>query len=340
MTSEVGEARSGADGAGVLAAPVSLLQPHFVEGARRQSLTRAGKRPRVVVIETGTSEIDSDQLDEELDVVARLASPLQLAELEAVLAVHQPRMILSKVSLDSFDYRLMKSCLAPRVRILVLARPVYGLLGVAHIHRFGGLPWLRLREPGRQWVGTLVKRAVDVLAVLLSAPLVLAVMLVAGAAICWDGPPLYLQERVGEGGRHFRLVKLRTMPVDAEWDTGPVLADANDSRVTPVGRILRRLRLDELPQLWNVLRGEMSLVGPRPERPEFIAEFRQLPHYDLRHLIRPGITGIAQLTGGYAATVDDKLRCDLLYVNCGSLRLDLRLLALTCADMLQGFPRG
>jgi lipopolysaccharide/colanic/teichoic acid biosynthesis glycosyltransferase len=136
------------------------------------------------------------------------------------------------------------------------------------------------------------------------------------------------------------LVKIRTMAVDVESATGPMLASTDDPRVTPLGRVMRRYRLDEMPQLWNVLRGEMSLVGPRPERPEFVTQFRELALYDLRHLIRPGLTGIAQLTGGYAATVEDKLRCDLLYVGGRSLRLDLTLLAQTVFDLLRGFPRG
>jgi lipopolysaccharide/colanic/teichoic acid biosynthesis glycosyltransferase len=136
------------------------------------------------------------------------------------------------------------------------------------------------------------------------------------------------------------MVKFRTMRVDAERESGPALAHPGDERVTRVGRFLRRLRLDELPQLWNVVCGHMSLVGPRPERPEFVAELRRLPHYELRHLIRPGLTGIAQLTGGYAATAEEKLRCDLLYLHSRSLRSDLMLLLLTVVELCRGFPRG
>jgi lipopolysaccharide/colanic/teichoic acid biosynthesis glycosyltransferase len=174
-----------------------------------------------------------------------------------------------------------------------------------------------------------------------SLPLLIPVMILITLAVCVSGPPLYRQERVGAGGRQFKMVKFRTMRVDAERTTGPALATAGDKRVTRVGRVLRRFRLDELPQLWNVVRGQMSLVGPRPERPEFVAELRvQLPDYDLRHLLRPGMTGIAQLTGGYAATAAEKLRCDLLYLHCRSLRFDLKLLVLTVIDLLRGFPRG
>jgi lipopolysaccharide/colanic/teichoic acid biosynthesis glycosyltransferase len=300
---------------------------------------RSGARRRAVVLDSDL-EFRHERLDAELDVVARLRLPVEPAQIEAVLATHRPRLLLSVAPLEMLDGSLAKACFDHRVRMLVLAQPAYGLLGRARLHRFGGVPWLRLGCADRRHFDALLKRVFDILLVLASAPLVLTAIALISALICWDGPPLYFQERVGEGGRTFRLVKLRTMRVDSELRTGPVLADKDDPRTTRVGRTLRRLRLDELPQLWNVLRGEMSLVGPRPERPEFIAHFRCLPLYDSRHLIRPGITGIAQLTGGYSASVEEKLRCDLLYMNCRSLRLDVRLMLLTVLDLMRGFPRG
>ncbi|WP_237742632.1 sugar transferase [Actinopolymorpha alba] len=315
--------------------------PRDLQPPAQRSRPRPAQGPSAIVLE-GMARTDhiTDRLDDELDIVARFPVPPDVVGLKATLANLRPRLLLVKSSLDAVDYWLLTLCQAHRVQVLVLARAAYGLLGSTSVHRFGGLPWLRLRLPGRDRLGALLKRCVDVLLVLLSAPFLLPLMLVIAAILCHDGPPFYIQQRVGEGGRAFRLVKFRTMRVDAEAHTGPVLAIADDPRTTRVGRILRRLRIDELPQLWNVLRGDMSLVGPRPERPEFIEHFRRLPHYDLRHLIRPGLTGIAQLTGGYGATVEEKLRCDLLYVSCRSLRLDLRLLALTIRDLLRGFPRG
>lgn len=151
------------------------------------------------------------------------------------------------------------------------------------------------------------------------------------AVLIWldDGwPVLYKQERVGEGGREFQLYKLRTMRRDAEQHTGPVWAAKDgDSRVTRVGRFLRKTRLDELPQLFNVIRGEMSLVGPRPERPFFVARLRKLiPYYDQRHSLKPGITGWAQIKHSYSSTVEEareKLQYDLYYVKNVSLLLDL-----------------
>jgi lipopolysaccharide/colanic/teichoic acid biosynthesis glycosyltransferase len=309
-------------------------------GRPRGSTWSANGRPRVVVLEEDQMLGPChDRLDEDLTVIARLPLATDLSRLHVVLAVTRPKLLLLKASLDSVDYHLMMLCFIHRVAVLVLARPGYGLLGPTRLHRLGALPWLRLRWP-QERAGMLVKRLADVMLVVLSAPLLLPLLLALAAVASLDGPPLYFQHRVGAGGRLFRLVKIRTMAVGIERTTGPILASTDDPRVTPLGRVMRRYRLDEMPQLWNVLRGQMSLVGPRPERPEFVTQFRQLPLYDLRHLIRPGLTGIAQLTGGYAATVEDKLRCDLLYVGSRSLRLDLMLLVQTVFDMLRGFPRG
>jgi lipopolysaccharide/colanic/teichoic acid biosynthesis glycosyltransferase len=139
-----------------------------------------------------------------------------------------------------------------------------------------------------------------------------------------------VQERVGQNGRVFRLYKLRTMVTGAEEGTGPVLAATDDARITPVGRWLRATRLDELPQVFNVLKGEMSFVGPRPERPEFVERFRaESPAYHYRHLVKPGLTGLAQVQGRYSTSAEDKLRFDLYYIRNYSLLLDLQILLQT-----------
>ncbi|GIG88502.1 sugar transferase [Plantactinospora endophytica] len=303
---------------------------------RRSAPARRGVR--ALVLEPRTGDATPDRLADEFHVAARLPLPERMEQLDEALLRWRPKLLLCKHPLDSLDARLAAVCLAHDVEIFVLAHPVYGLLQPARLRRFGGLPWLRLR-PGRSGEEK-VKRALDVAVTLLGAPLVVPLMLVVAAAVSLSGPPLYRQERVGAGGHRFHMVKFRTMRADAERHTGPALASVDDARVTRVGRVLRRFRLDELPQLWNVVRGDMSLVGPRPERPEFVATFRELPHYELRHRIRPGMTGIAQLTGGYAATVEEKLRCDLLYLHCRSLRLDLLLVVLTIVELFRGFPRG
>ena len=148
-----------------------------------------------------------------------------------------------------------------------------------------------------------------------------------------SGPVFYSQTRVGKDGRPFRLFKVRTMYHNCERSTGPVWSTKNDPRITPVGRVLRATHLDELPQLYNGLRGEMSLIGPRPERPEFLVELEQaIPGYAGRHRVRPGITGLAQILqapDSGLASVRRKLKYDLLYISRANPRLDLQILFFT-----------
>ncbi|NUQ01087.1 MAG: sugar transferase [Armatimonadetes bacterium] len=213
-----------------------------------------------------------------------------------------------------------------------------------------------------------LRRLVDIVASLLGLVLLAPLMLAIAVAIKLDshGPVFFRQQRVGRNrrlqqtsmrllpnvfrldlrrdhqsfGRIFEMVKFRTMRVDAEAQTGPIWSTEHDPRVTRVGRVLRRTRLDELPQLWNVLRGEMSLVGPRPERPEFVRMFVQtIDGYAERHWITPGITGLSQVRQGYDRCLDDvrrKLGHDLEYIQRRSLWLDLQICWRTVAVMLVG----
>jgi lipopolysaccharide/colanic/teichoic acid biosynthesis glycosyltransferase len=159
-------------------------------------------------------------------------------------------------------------------------------------------------------------------------------------AACIGSPVIYRQTRVGQGGKTFTVLKFRSMVVDAERNGSPAWASANDSRVTRIGRLMRRTRIDELPQLINVLRGEMSFVGPRPERPEFVAMLtQQIPFYAVRHSVKPGITGWAQVRYSYGATVEQavrKLEYDLYYVKNHSLLLDIMILIETVRVVLLG----
>jgi lipopolysaccharide/colanic/teichoic acid biosynthesis glycosyltransferase len=171
--------------------------------------------------------------------------------------------------------------------------------------------------------------------------LLLPIMLVVALAIkiSSPGPIFFKQRRTGMLGVEFDLIKFRTMRTDAET-LGPVWASKNDNRVTKIGKFLRKSRIDELPQLWNVVKGEISLMGPRPERPEFydIIE-KQVPYFKLRLLVRPGITGWAQLLGGYAASIEEserKLEYDLYYMRYLSPRLDLMILGKTILLMIKG----
>jgi sugar transferase (PEP-CTERM system associated) len=203
--------------------------------------------------------------------------------------------------------------------------------------------WLIYGEGFRQdWLRSLIKRTFDIAASLVLLLSALPVMILATLAIfIGTGTPIiYRQERVGRGGKVFTLFKFRSMAADAERDGKARWAKANDSRVTAVGRFIRRTRIDELPQLLNVLRGEMSFVGPRPERPCFVTDLgNTIPFYGVRHSVKPGITGWAQVRYAYAASAEDaakKLRFDLYYVKNHSLFLDVLIMVETVRVVLFG----
>jgi lipopolysaccharide/colanic/teichoic acid biosynthesis glycosyltransferase len=188
-----------------------------------------------------------------------------------------------------------------------------------------------------------VKRFVDVAVTLALLPVAIVVGAIAALLIRIGspGPVLYRQVRVGFGGRHFVLYKLRTMVEDAEAREGATLPRLHDSRLTGVGRQLKALHLDELPQLWNVLKGDMSLVGPRPERPIFVARFAsQIAGYERRHEVPVGLTGLAQLKGSHATVAEDKLVFDVAYASGWSIFFDLKLLARTPIVVLRPSVRS
>ncbi len=183
------------------------------------------------------------------------------------------------------------------------------------------------------------KRAIDVLAALLVLVITSPLLLIASIGIVLtDGFPLvFSQERSGKHLKPFSVYKLRTMVKDAEKLTGPVLAEEDDPRITRVGRLLRKTRIDELPQLINILRGDMSFVGPRPERPFFVEQFLQeIPGYRERFNVKPGVTGLAQVSGGYATTPERKLKYDLIYMYHQNLAMDFQIVAETLRVVLTG----
>lgn len=153
-----------------------------------------------------------------------------------------------------------------------------------------------------------------------------------------DGwPVFYLQARVGKNKKEFTIIKFRSMIKDAEKNTGAVLAIKGDLRITRVGRILRATAMDELPQLLSILRGDMSFVGPRPERPELVSEFSNIiPQYNLRHKVKPGLTGVAQVFGKYNTASRQKLKCDLFYIKKQNLWFDLHIITLSVWITLRG----
>ncbi len=205
------------------------------------------------------------------------------------------------------------------------------LLGLQSVRQIAGMPFTRLRGHAVASHQLRLKRLVDLVLVVGTIPIWVPVLglLALYVRVRAGSPVLYRQVRVGRGGEHFEVVKFRTMRPDAE-SAGPQLATRDDDRVVPGLAWMRSSRADELPQLWNVLRGEMSLVGPRPERPELIAEIeREVPGYGRRHELPPGLTGLAQVHGRYDTTADHKLGYDLQYLVNWSLVLDLQILART-----------
>ena len=224
-----------------------------------------------------------------------------------------------------------------RADLLVWPSPFETMIGRLRFRIVGDLPLLEARTQPFRPIGAFVKRAFDVvvsavLLVILAPVVALAAISVVGTSV---GGVFYRQTRVGREGRLFQLWKLRTMRRGAEIETGAVLASPGDPRMTGIGRAMRSARIDEIPQLWNVLVGDMSLVGPRPERPEFTREFmKTVPGWALRHASRPGLTGLAQVSGEYSTEPEIKLRYDLAYLNNWSFGLDLSILLRTLRVIL------
>jgi exopolysaccharide biosynthesis polyprenyl glycosylphosphotransferase len=224
-----------------------------------------------------------------------------------------------------------------RGSVLLLPGPFDSLIGRMRYRWVQDLPLIEVVRDSEWRPLQPVKRALDVaLALLLTLVLVPVLLLVAVAVKGTSpGPVLYRQERMGRGLKPFTLWKFRTMRADAEKNGEEVMAVAGDPRLTPIGAGLRRYRLDELPQLWNVLGGTMSLVGPRPERPGFVAQYlAEVPGYAERFAVVPGLTGLAQVNGEYHSTAQNKLRYDLAYIANWNLFLDLALLLRTVKIVL------
>lgn len=233
-------------------------------------------------------------------------------------------------------------CKLAGVRVLDVSSYFERALGQVHLDSLRA-SWLIFGDGFRQGViRTFIKRVFDIVVAAILLVLALPVMLVTALVILMEGgfPIFYRQERVGRAGRVFRVTKFRSMRQDAEGDGTPRWAASNDDRITRVGRFIRKYRIDELPQLLNVLKGDMSLVGPRPERPFFVDQLTQsIPFYAARHSVKPGLTGWAQVRYHYGATLDDaanKLQFDLYYVKNHTLFLDLVVLFETVVVVVTG----
>jgi sugar transferase (PEP-CTERM system associated) len=341
-----------------LVAAVALMLVNRVYVIHAKS--RAVMRPRVLVFGAGIRAklvgITLKKSDPNVDLVGYYASPNEavkevsawgllsteksLTDIVLELQVDQIVVALSERRGGSMPLRELLDCKLQGVRVVDIATYFETTLGQIRLDAVSA-GWLIFGDGFNQGlVRTMIKRLFDIVCSMLLIVLALPVMLVTGILILMEsgGPILYLQERVGLNGRLFNVVKFRSMRTDAEKDGQPRWASATDDRVTQVGRVIRRLRIDELPQLFSVLGGDMSLVGPRPERPYFVDKLTQeMAYYAVRQSVKPGITGWAQVRYHYGASVEDsaeKLQYDLYYVKNHSLFLDFVILFETVGVVL------
>ncbi|NUZ07681.1 TIGR03013 family XrtA/PEP-CTERM system glycosyltransferase [Piscinibacter koreensis] len=280
-----------------------------------------------------THAVEADQL---------LVGGRSLREVVAAHRVDEVVVAIAERRGGSMPLRELLECKAGGVRVSDLSTCYETMLGQIAIEQ-AQPGWLAFGDGFKQGpLRSAVKRAFDICGALLLLAMAVPLIALAAASIALEsrGPVFYRQERVGRGGKPFRVLKFRSMRVDAEKDGVPQWAAAQDARVTRVGHFIRRFRIDEIPQFLNVLRGDMSLVGPRPERPLFVEQLtRIIPYYALRHSVKPGLTGWTQVRYPYGATIDDaleKLRYDLYYVKNHDLGLDIAVMLETVGVVLSG----
>ena len=313
-----------------------LLVPwrRFVRAVDKKAV--AGLR-LLIVSDSSDSQVDrlAQKLGTQTNVGLQVSAGKALAMLEDGSMEFDAALVSTTGGED--HQKLLQRFIALGKPIMVSPSPVDIMMASAQAGQVDDHPILLISglglSPGQAFVKRVIDLVLSVMGLLVSLPvLALAAMAVAVSS---GTPVLYGQERTGARGATFKVWKLRTMRKDAELDSGPVLATKNDPRVTPVGQILRATRIDEVPQMFNVLRGDMSLVGPRPERPEFVKVYASsIPYYGYRHLVKPGLTGLAQVRGRYSTKAEDKLLYDLTYVANYSLLLDLTIILQTLATLM------
>jgi exopolysaccharide biosynthesis polyprenyl glycosylphosphotransferase len=265
-----------------------------------------------------------------------------IEDLPGLLARYDVReVVVADPQIGSGDILdIVAACDRAHANVKVLPDVFHLVMREVGASEFDGLPMLQVRDVNLRGWHLVVKRAIDVVgaAILLVLLSPLMALVAIAVKLTSPGPVFFIQERVGVNGRPFPCVKFRSMRADAEAATGPVWATPGDDRTTPIGHLLRRFSIDELPQLVNVLAGDMSLVGPRPERPFFVAQFSQLvPRYDKRHQEKAGVTGWAQVNGLRGQTpVSERTLYDLFYVEHWSPAFDLKILLKTIAAVIRG----
>ncbi len=285
---------------------------------------------------------DLETSDQDLPTVT------DLAHLSHYLQIHPQiqEVWFAQPELATAELLFSLQCRGPdRIQIRLLPDILTFLTVNLSLQSLDGVPLLTLKDPPlRYWHNRLLKRGLDILGSLLGLILLGPLFALISLGVRWSspGPILYRQERISLDGRSFWIYKFRTMQVDAETEQQPGWTRAEDPRRTSIGVLLRRLNLDELPQLWNVLHGEMSLVGPRPERPFYVHQFSQeIPKYLDRHLVKTGMTGWAQIHGLRGDTsIPRRTQYDLYYVQNWSLLLDLRIIFMTLWQGIRGKIEG
>ena len=277
-----------------------------------------------------------------IDAAKLLSGPLSLKDRAVGLRVQEVIVALSERRGGGMPMDELLECRSAGVRISDLSTYFERVLGQIRIDQLHP-GWLIFGKGFNHSIyRDVAKRIFDIICSCLLLAMAAPLMLVTAICIALEsrGPIFYRQERVGQGGKTFSVLKFRSMRVDAEENGTPQWATAKDSRVTRVGAVIRLCRLDEFPQLVNVLKGDMSLVGPRPERPFFVEQLKvQIPFYALRHTVKPGVTGWAQVRHEYGASIEDsleKLQYDLYYVKNHSLFLDIQVLVETVGVVLSG----
>lgn len=276
--------------------------------------------------------IEEEQIIGHLDDIDKIIEEYQIQEVLVAIEPEGRKDLVEVIA--KIDY--------PDITLKLLPDFYQLVSGLNKTNQIFGLPIIEVSpQPMPLWE-SFVKRLLDVFVSIVVLVLAFPFLVLLGLIIKLDspGPIIYAQRRVGRHGKPFTMYKFRTMYTDAESKTGPMWATENDPRVTRVGYWLRKLRLDEIPQLVNVLHGAMSLVGPRPERPHFVDQFKhQIPLYSRRLRVKPGITGWAQVKWKYDSSLDDvkeKTKYDLYYVENISLKMDLKILIITLITMLKG----
>jgi len=236
--------------------------------------------------------------------------------------------------------RLLKYCYERDIRVYMVPKISDIIIRSAGINHLFDSPLLLNRNNGLSFEQILFKRAFDIIGSILALVVFSPFMLIVAAAIKLHdgGPVFYVQERLTINGRLFKLYKFRSMVENAEDKNGVQLANQNDDRITTVGRVIRKIRFDEMPQLINILKGDMSFVGPRPERPEIEAEYKKsMPEFDFRLKVKAGLTGYAQVLGKYNTTPYDKLKLDLMYITSYSFLIDIKLILMTIKILFMSY---